>query len=105
MSGIETIVMVSSLTSCAMIYSAVLATGYIQLLNDNHYPFKSKILLGLALPFYPIWVPTLLLHECICYRRNRETTTNIEPSGYEGFQERTDNIANEDNKASNTNEN
>ena len=104
MSGIETIVLVSSLTSCAILYTTVVATGYIHLFINNDIPFKAKILVGLSLPFYPIWVPPLLLHECICYRP-RETSNVETRSGYDGFQERTDNIANEDNNTSNTNEN
>ena len=104
MSGVETIVLVSSLTFSGIIYSSILIKEYIDLFMNNDSSLKAKILLGSVLPFYPIWVPILLLHECICYRPHE--TPNIETrSGYDGFQERTNNIVNEDNNTSNTNEN
>ena len=104
MSGIETIVLVSSLTFLGITYSSIVFKGYIDLFMNNGGSLKYKILFGLLLPFYPIVVPILMLHQCICYRP-RETPNVETRNGYEGFQERTDNIANEDNKASNTNEN
>ena len=102
MSGIETIVLVSSLTCCSIIYSSVVIKGYIDLFKDKNTSFKYKILLGSVLPFYPIWVPILMIHQCICYRPRE--TSNVETiRGYDGFQERTNNIANEDNNTSNIN--
>ena len=104
MTGVETILLVSSLTSCGIIYSSVLINEFIRLINNDFGSLKAKILLGLVLPFYPIWVPPLLLHEYLCYRP-RETSNVETRNGYDGFQERTNNIVNEDNNTSNTNEN
>ena len=104
MSGVETIVIVSSLTFSGIIYSSTLIKGYIDLFMNNDSSLKATILLGSALPFYPTVVPILMMHECLCHIP-RETPNVETRSGYDGFQERTDNIVNEDNNTSNTNEN
>ena len=104
MTGVETIVLVSSLTFSGIIYSSILIKVYIDLIMNNDSSLKAKILLGSVLPFYPIVVPMLMMHECLCYRP-RETSTVETRNGYDGFQERTNNIVNEDNNTSNTNEN
>ena len=104
MTGVETIVLVSIYTLSGIIYSSVLTKEYINLINDDSCSLKAKILMGSVLPFYPIWVPIGLIHDCVCYRP-RETSTVETRNGYDGFQERTNNIVNEDNNTSNTNEN
>ena len=100
-------VYISSAVTASMLYGYVCSEAMLKHIERDGCSTKTFINC-IATPFMPVLVPLIFivatLQDCI-YGRPTESQTQITSSGFEGFQERTDNIANEDNKASNTNEN
>ena len=68
----------------------------------------SNIGLSLTVPFQPIILPCFVPYYSYCEneaKRNIREGRNDNRSGYDGFEERTDNVANEDTNDTNTNTN
>ena len=76
---------------------------------DNRLTSGEKLAICLFVPFYPIILPFFIPYYYYCeYRAKRdirEKRRNDNRRGYDGFQERTDNIVNEDSTNTNINEN
>ena len=95
---------------CLYGYTCILATAVnIGRSGCTEEALGNTLCMCVLLPFYPVILPFFIPYYYYCeYRVNRESREgrrNDNRSGYDGFQERTDNIVNEDSNNTNINEN
>ena len=85
------------------------SAGFYFITKGKDTTLSEKLCICLLVPFYPIifpfFVPYLFYCEAMAERDIREARRNDNRRGYDGFQERTDNIVNEDSNNTNIHEN